>query len=377
MAMKLVICQRVCFSYRLDLFKGLAAFPGIDLTLLFGEGIRGTKVQNAEAISGFNCKKLSTIFVPFADRTLVIHQGLLKQLRQLNPDVLICEGESHFMGFLVAAFYRWFVNRRCALIHWSLGGLPGRGKPPFIRFWLKRMIYAMADKFIVYSSYGRQRLIEMGCPPDAISTVINVPNCARYIKNWRTWRHHRQGYRQALGVEDKFVVLYVGAFEAQKNIILLLDIAAAMRTKPIQFILVGDGPELPLHLARVAKEQLDNVTLTGKVSEGLHRFYLSADVFLLPGRGGMVIGEALACRLPVIVHHADGTERDLIRPGITGVQMKDASVEAYMKVLEELMQNPAKLVAMGKKGQALVSSECNMETMIQGIGEVVMHSLPG
>jgi glycosyltransferase involved in cell wall biosynthesis len=377
MRMKLVICQRVCFSYRLDLFKGLAALPGIDFTLLFGEGIPGSKVQNAKAISGFDYRKLKTMLIPFGERMMVVQKGLLKQLRQLNPDVIVCEGESHFAGFLVAAFYRRFVNRRCVLIHWSLGGLPGRGRPPFIRYWLKRLVYAMTDKFIVYSSYGRQRMIDMGCPPDAISTVINVPNCARHIENWRAWRHRRHVYRRAMGVGNKFVVLYVGAFEAQKNIFLLLDIAAAMRRRPIQFILVGDGVEMPLHRARVAEEELDNVTLAGQVREGLHKYYLCADVFLLPGRGGMVIGEALACRLPVIVHHADGTERDLVRPGLTGVQMDDVSVSSYIDVLEKLMRNPEQLEAMGEKGQALVRDECNMETMIRGIGKVAMQSMPG
>lgn len=375
--MKLVICQRVCFAYRLDLFQGLSMLPGIDFTLLFGEGIPGSKVQNATGISGFDYRKLATTLIPLGERTLVIHKGLLRQLRQLNPDVIICEGESHFMGFLVAALYRRLLNRRCALIHWSLGGLPGKGKPPFIRYWLKRLVYAMTDKFIVYSSYGRRRMIEMGCPPDAISTVTNVPNCARHIQTWRVLRHRRHGYRRALGIEGKFVVLYVGAFEAQKNISLLVDIAVAMRGRPFQFILVGDGVEMPLHRTRVARERLDNVTLAGKVCEGLHKYYLSADVFLLPGRGGMVIGESLACRLPVIVHHADGTERDLVRSGLTGVQMDDVSVSAYVSVLEKLMRSPEQLEAMGEKGQALVRDECSMEAMIRGIGEAAMQSVSG
>ena len=38
----------------------------------------------------------------------------------------------------------------------------------------------------------------------------------------------------------------------------------------------------------------------------------SADVVVVPGRGGIVISEAMVHGVPVIVHQADGTEYELV-----------------------------------------------------------------
>ena len=42
--------------------------------------------------------------------------------------------------------------------------------------------------------------------------------------------------------------------------------------------------------------------------------FAGADLFVLPGTGGLAVQEAMSYALPVIVAKGDGTQEDLVRP---------------------------------------------------------------
>ena len=46
----------------------------------------------------------------------------------------------------------------------------------------------------------------------------------------------------------------------------------------------------------------------------LQPYFAAADLFVLPGTGGLAVQEAMAAGLPVIVAEGDGTQDDLVRP---------------------------------------------------------------
>ena len=60
--------------------------------------------------------------------------------------------------------------------------------------------------------------------------------------------------------------------------------------------------------------------------------YCKADIVYVPGRGGMIISEAMAFACPVILHEADGTEYDLVINGKTGFRIKKDAEAVANKV---------------------------------------------
>jgi len=135
-------------------------------------------------------------------------------------------------------------------------------------------------------------------------------------------------------------------------------------------LLVGDGPYAPA-LHRLARRLgvCGDVVFTGPVPwPELPAYYDAADVFAMPCRTrrggldveglGLVYLEASATGLPVIAGDSGGAP-DAILDGETGYVVRD--VPGLTARITELLGDPAKARAMGKKGLAWVDQEWREE----------------
>ena len=121
-------------------------------------------------------------------------------------------------------------------------------------------------------------------------------------------------------------------------------------------------------LERKASElRLGNVLIVGNVGADIVDYYVGADVLLVPGLGGIVISEAMAAGLPAIAHRCDGTERDLILPGRTGLLVRDASAQAFSLAVRTLAGDPSEARRMGAEARNLVTTKCSSNAMVEVI----------
>ena len=116
---------------------------------------------------------------------------------------------------------------------------------------------------------------------------------------------------------------------------------------------------------------LHNVFLPGHVRDELPLYYRAASVMVLPGRGGMVISEAMAWSLPVIVHQADGTEYDLVRNGMTGLRLGKGDAEDFRKAIEFLRDHPEKTKKMGRAASNLLMKQFSIKNMVNQMKKVI------
>jgi len=123
--------------------------------------------------------------------------------------------------------------------------------------------------------------------------------------------------------------------------------------------------------SRARAEGLSNVFLPGRVSEELPLYYRASDVMVLPGRGGMVISEAMAYALPVIVFQADGTEHDLVLDGKTGIHLKHGHSDEIGQAIEYLSANPEKAQDWGMRGEQLLRERFTTENMVNAMMKAV------
>ncbi len=365
----LAILQRVCTSYRLELFQRLAGRPELRVRLFIGDDLPGSKVRSTADFSGLDVVKLPTIWFGVGRRVVPRHRGLAKALRDFDPDVILCEGESHFLAFLTAARVRSERAGR-ALVHWGLGGLPGRDGVRLVNR-LKRPLQALADAFVVYSSFGRDAMEQNGHSAERIVVAVNVSDTDRHAAAADARGDTRTEARAALGLPDRFTVIEVGAMDANKRADVLIDAVADLDPARVGVLVVGGGGLLESLRSNVRERGLENVLFVGAVPPtDLARYYRAADVLALPGRGGMVISEAMAHRLPVIVHRADGTETDLVRDGETGIRLGSGTALDFRLAIESLAEDPERTARMGEAGRRLVDDELNMGAMVDRILEV-------
>ncbi|HEY6072779.1 MAG TPA: glycosyltransferase, partial [Anaerolineales bacterium] len=67
--------------------------------------------------------------------------------------------------------------------------------------------------------------------------------------------------------------------------------------------------------------------------EELRPYFSAADLFVLPGTGGLAVQEAMSNALPVIVAQGDGTQDDLVRAG-NGWQVPPDDFDALLAALK-------------------------------------------
>ncbi|MCR5665026.1 MAG: glycosyltransferase family 4 protein [Oscillospiraceae bacterium] len=137
--------------------------------------------------------------------------------------------------------------------------------------------------------------------------------------------HTKDEYKEMLGVAGKKVILYAGRFTAVKDLPCLLRAVAKLKQAHDDFVLclIGKGEQKPqLEKLAVDLGLQENVRFFDyQLMPKLAEYYAAADVFVLPSAfepWGLVVNEALACRMPVIASDACGCVDDLIIPGENG-----------------------------------------------------------
>lgn len=367
--LKLAILQRVCTGYRTALFRRLSEEPGVEAMLFIGEDVPNSKVRNAPNLRGINHRKLPTRFLRLGKRILPWHVDLADRLREFNPDVILCEGESHFIGYLQAIYYKLFCAKSVALMHWcfiSLPGWPSVGGSGH-RSWIKRFFRRFFDAFVVYSSFSKDSLASLGQPVEKIFVATNVGDVEQFIAASDCLPESRMEARRRINLPERFTVLFLGTLDANKRPDVMVDLAKSYANQSVNVVLLGGGDMLESLRVRVDREGLTNVFLPGRVTEELPLFCRGSDVLLIPGRGGIVISEGMAFGLPVIVHQADGTEYDLVKNGETGVLLSQGSVEEMRGAVDLLRADASLCDRMGKNGQQVVRNRFSTDNMVKQI----------
>lgn len=163
---------------------------------------------------------------------------------------------------------------------------------------------------------------------------------------------------------DRFRVLFVGRFHAQKNLMALLNQFARLRdesAKRVELHLVGDGP-----LLKELQEQAASLRLNGEIKwhgwlarSELRAVLQSCDCFVNPslyeGMPNAVL-EAMACGKPVVASRIPGNDA-VVQHEATGFLFPVGEPAALGASLAQLVNDPAQAAEMGRKGRALVERE--------------------
>jgi glycosyltransferase involved in cell wall biosynthesis len=159
-------------------------------------------------------------------------------------------------------------------------------------------------------------------------------------------------------------VLFVGRLQARKRIDSLLRACAALPAalQP-RLVIVGDGPARPEFEALAARVFPQAQFAGARHGAELEAYFAAADVFVLPGTGGLAVQQAMSYGLPVVVAEADGTQNDLVRPE-NGWLIPPDDLDALVAALCTALSDPARLRRMGAASYRIVSQEVNLEEMV-------------
>lgn len=381
---KVALCLRTCSHYRVPIYRSLNSKPDIRLKVLHGSDIAGTKFVNPNDMSGFESRKLFTIQLPLTSSgrsvILVFFPGLFFVLLRYRPDIIITEGGANLLNNMLVLAYSFLFRK--PVVCWTLGRLKGRRYFGTGRLYRTLVVFfeRHADALLGYSSVSLSYFKKMGYTGDKCFVAVNCLDTDKIFTDIQSVQAQLPEFRRALGLRNKPVVLYVGAFEKTKAIHRLIHafVLARQICEDIQMILVGDGP-IRAQMEKLSKElQVDDaIRFTGKIIEGVAAYFQIASLFVLPGLGGLAIVEAMTHGLPVICGTCDGTEEDYVIHGETGfrftAQDDETAIEEIAKYLVLLSKDEKLRQKMATKAKRMITERYNRKTFVDSIYRTLVH----
>ena len=196
-------------------------------------------------------------------------------------------------------------------------------------------------------------------PDDRISVVANTVDVARLAEAADALAPRRDTLRAEAGIDaDDVVVLSVARLAPEKGLDTLVRAAAAAGEPRLVVALAGSGPERE-RLASLAAELGVRLVLLPDIPwERIVERYAVADVFALLSRHepwGVVVNEAAACGLPLVLSDRVGAAFDLLEDGRNGRLVPVDDAAAAGDALRELAADPALRRAMGAASREIVA----------------------
>ena len=231
--------------------------------------------------------------------------------------------------------------------------------------WIKRQIVAGFAGALVAGTAHRDYARRLGVPDAFIQTGYDVVDNAHFA----TGAEHARAADSQMRTMHALPASYFLAsarFIEKKNLIFLLEAYSLYRTRvrhaPRDLVLIGDGPLRPRLEARIQKLELRcHVHLPGFIQYAdLPAHYGLATALVMPSltdQWGLVVNEAMASGLPVLVSSRCGAAQDLVRDGENGYTFDPSRTEALAAHMVSVSDaSPDRIAAMGAASRDIIAA---------------------
>lgn len=238
-------------------------------------------------------------------------------------------------------------------------------------------IVAPAAGHLVTGSLASEHQLHYGAKPGSITIFPNTVDVEAFGRRADELRLRRDELRRGLGIsEDAVVLTQVSRLIPVKGPDEALEAYARARSltqRPLHLVLVGSGPLREELEARAAELELP-VTFTGWLSgDPLIEIYALTDIFLLLSRRetwGIVVNEAAACGLPLVLTDRVGAAQDLLKPGENGALVPSGDIDEQAQALAQLADGAELRERYGLRSRELIAPwgyDPSVETFVAAV----------
>jgi glycosyltransferase involved in cell wall biosynthesis len=325
---------------------------------------------------------------PFAVYTLAAPSAAgtswLRQLQtwidRADPQVVVVSGYSfpESLAAMLAA-----AERRLPVVVCSESNRHDAPRRPWSEA-VKRRVLRRAQAALVGGEPQASYLQELGISAQAIFRGYNAVD-NRHFGAASSLRRQAAVAREQRGLPPRYL-LAVSRFTAKKNLVTLIEGFGLWRGQALQdhrqlaLLILGDGPLRPQLEARIAQLDLkQHVLLPGPCAYAdLPGRYGLAEGFIHAStveQWGLVVNEAMAAGLPVLVSSTCGCAPELVHPGVNGLRFDPHSPAAIATAIDWLTrQAPEAQQRLGQASRKHVSAY-GPEAFALGLEAAVDHAL--
>ena len=350
------------YAYHVARLRALAVHPLLrnrvtGIELVGGAGVHGKMVFRAEERDGLPITTLlpGSNWAEAGQRRLA--RLVWNKLNQLKPAAVLVPGY-YTLPAISAMLWARLHGKRAILMSEST-----RGDHP-----RKRLTEAVKGAFLTRAFHavitgGKRQaayMKELGfCDANMAGLYDVVGN--EYFAEQADYCRERTSREQWKLPERYFV--YVGRLAPEKNIGALIAAFAQYRRSGglLSLVLVGDGPEASaLRQQAVSLGVADHVVFAGlKDTREIGPYYAFAEWFILPSwldPWGLVVNEAMAAGLPVLVSDRCGCSDDLVEEGQNGFTFNPAQPDTLLRLLLRTSElSTARRHAMAQRSRDIIA----------------------
>lgn len=331
--MKVLFLTNIPSPYRIEFFKELGKL--CDLTVIFEKGVSDERDSSwskydFEGFNGIILKGIKTSV------DMAFCPSIIKYLSLKKFDRIIVANVASFTGMFAIQYMKmfnipYFIEGDGAFAKSGMG-FKEKVKAYFIKG---------AEGYFSTSQMHDEYYLTYGAKKSKIHrypfTSLKNDDILEQIPT----KEEKILYRKELGMTEEYIILTVGQFIYRKGFDVLLS-AAERLPGNIGIYFVGGEPT-DEYLSVKNEKKLTNVHFIGfKNKEELKKFYIAADLFVLPTREdiwGLVINEAMACGLPVITTDKCIAGLELIEQGNNGYIMPVNDDEILSDRISEIFED--------------------------------------
>lgn len=309
-------------------------------------------------------------------------ERLPEVLASVQPDIIVIPG----WGFPVSrAALRWCQDNQKPAILMSESKHDDERRvwwKEFLKSWLYVRKFSAA---LVGADAHRHYLTQLGLPKSSIFLGYDVVDNDYFATQAQVARQDPDDARQRQpAIPNRPYFLTVTRFIPRKNVKRLLHAYAEYRqqqggTEPWDLVLCGSGVEEPELRQIIAEQQLEHcVHLPGFISyQAIADWYGLAHALIHPAlqeQWGLVVNEAMAAGLPVLVSDCCGCYPELVRYGVNGFGFDPTDQEQLTRLMVTIASNAIDLSQMGRASQEQIQ-QFSPHHFGVGLMQAIQHSI--
>jgi glycosyltransferase involved in cell wall biosynthesis len=338
--------------YRAPLLDRVAARTELDLFVVYAApSVQGRvwtlELRHPHVVLGGRRLPLPAGLLP---HDYPVDPAIWRLLGERSPDVVVATGWSTFASQAAVLWAR--AHRVPYLVASESHERPPRaGWRRAVKRLVVPRVLGPASGVLVTGSLAREHAVAYGADLDRVAVVANTVDVGAFGARVDELRARRGELRARLRARaDETLVLSVARLAPEKGLDTLAE--AVARVAGARLAVAGEGPLRP-------ELERRGVALLGHLDgDALLEAYAAADVFALVSRRepwGVVVNEAAAAGLPLVLSDRVGAAHDLLRPGENGELVPPDDAEAAAAALERLARDPALRERSGARSRELAA----------------------
>lgn len=320
---RLVLLTEIIAPYRIPVLNALARREGMDLHVIFlaetDKALRQWRIYTDEI--RFSYEVLPSWRWRVGNWSFLLNRGLRRALDAARAETIVCGGYNY------PAYWEalWWARRRgVRFVLWTESNERDNRSGRAVVEWMKRYFVNSCSAFVVPGKSSFAYLRTLGASKQLIFTAPNAVDNIFFAAQAETTRAHAREFRAKLKLPSRFV-LFAGRLVPEKGVFDLLEAYAKLEgniRSEVGLVFAGDGISRKGLALRATAISPGTVCFPGFAQrEDLAGLYALAETLVLPTHSdpwGLVVNEAMACGLPIIVSSVAGCSLDLVQEGWNG-----------------------------------------------------------